>query len=237
MTETELVPLRRDPLLPASPCPVLWRRSARARRVSLRVDPVAGAAVVTLPRRASRAQGLRLLEEHAAWVLRQLDGLTPALELRDGATVPIGGVPHLIRHAPDRTGGAFLEDGVLFVTGAAEFLPRRTERFLRAEALRRIGAAAMRYAGQLGMRPKAIRLKDTRTRWGSCAPDRTLSFTWRLVMAPDWVLDYVVAHEVAHLKEMNHSDRFWAVCEALTPHRAEATSWLKRHGPALMRVG
>jgi predicted metal-dependent hydrolase len=89
--------------------------------------------------------------------------------------------------------------------------------------LRRISAAAQPHAAALGVQPRAIRLKDTRSRWGSCAPDRTLAFSWRLLLAPDWVLDYVVAHEVAHLREMNHSDRFWALCESLTPHREAAT--------------
>jgi predicted metal-dependent hydrolase len=87
------------------------------------------------------------------------------------------------------------------------------------------------------VRPQAIRLKDTRSRWGSCAPDGTLAFSWRLVMAPDWVLDYVVAHEVAHLRELNHSSRFWAHVERLTPHRDAAVEWLRQHGPALLRVG
>ena len=87
------------------------------------------------------------------------------------------------------------------------------------------------------MKPRAIRVKDTRSRWGSCAPDGTLAFSWRLVMAPVWVTDYVVAHEVAHLREMNHSGRFWALVEGLTPHRDAAVEWLRLEGPALLRVG
>jgi predicted metal-dependent hydrolase len=146
-------------------------------------------------------------------------------------------VEHVIRHDPTRRGAAFLEDGALVVTGDPAFVARRVRDFLRAEALRRIGVAARPHAEALGVVPRAIRLKDTRSRWGSCAPDRTLAFSWRLVLAPDWVLDYVVAHEVAHLREMNHSDRFWAHVEARTPHRHAATEWLRRHGAALQRVG
>ncbi len=141
-----------------------------------------------------------------------------------------------MRHEPGRR-VARIEDGALVVGGDAAGLARRVERLLRAEALRRIAARVAVHAAALGVRPAAVRLKDTRTRWGSCAPDRTLSFTWRLVMAPDWVLDYVVAHEVAHLREMNHGPRFWALCESRTPHRAAATAWLKRHGPGLLRAG
>lgn len=237
LPESELVPLRRDPLLPPRPCRVRWLRSARARRVSLRIDAVGGDVVLTLPPRASRKAGLDLLHAHAGWVLSRLEALAPALPFADGARVPIGGQEHVIRHAPDRRGVAFLEKGVLVVTGDVAFLPRRVARFLREEALRRITRAAGPHAEALDVRPRAIRLKDTRSRWGSCAPDRTLAFSWRLLLAPDWVLDYVVAHEVAHLREMNHSDRFWALCESRTPHRAAATAWLRHHGASLLRVG
>ncbi|MCX8135319.1 MAG: M48 family metallopeptidase [Roseococcus sp.] len=237
LPESETIPLRRDPLLPPEPCPVRWRRSARARRVSLRICPAEGAVVVTLPRRFGRPHGLALLTEHAGWVMQRLSALAPERPLTPGSSVPLGGVEHPIRHDPSRRGGAFLEGGAIVATGQPEFVPRRVRDFLRAEALRRIIACARPHAEALGVAPRTIRLKDTKSRWGSCAPDRTLAFSWRLVMAPDWVLDYVVAHELAHLREMNHSPRFWALVEARTPHREAATEWLRRHGPSLLRVG
>jgi len=237
LPDSEVIPLRRDPLLPAEPCPVRWRRSARARRVSLRIDAARGDVVVTLPQRASRKQGVALLAEHAGWVMRKLGGLAPERPFEPGAMVPIGGVEHVIRHEPARRGSALVEDGALVVTGEAAFIARRVRDFLRAEALRRIVVAARPHCEALGVTPSAIRLKDTRSRWGSCAPNRTLAFSWRLILAPDWVLDYVVAHEVAHLREMNHSPRFWAVVESRTPHRHAATAWLRQHGAALQRMG
>ena len=108
---------------------------------------------------------------------------------------------------------------------------------VRLAAERRLITSVGPHATALGVTPRAIRLKDTRSRWGSCAPDGTLAFSWRLVMAPDWVLDYVVAHEVAHLRELNHSARFWAHVDRLTPHRDAAVEWLRVEGPALLRVG
>ncbi|WP_131829780.1 M48 family metallopeptidase, partial [Teichococcus deserti] len=108
---------------------------------------------------------------------------------------------------------------------------------LQAEADRRIRPRVRRHAESLGVVPGPVRLKDTRTRWASCAPDGTLAFSWRLVMAPDWVLDYVVAHEVAHLRELNHSPRFWAALARLSPHHEAAQAWLRARGPALLRVG
>ncbi|WP_084602978.1 M48 family metallopeptidase [Rubritepida flocculans] len=237
LPESETIALRRDPLLPPEPCPVRWRRSARAQNVWLHICPAEGAVVVTLPQRVGRNQGLALLTEHAGWVMQRLAALAPERPLTPGSSVPLGGVEHPIRHDPGRRGGAFLEGGAIVATGQAEFVPRRVRDFLRAEALRRIWASARPHAEALGVAPRAIRLKDTKSRWGSCAPDRTLAFSWRLVMAPGWVLDYVVAHELAHLREMNHSPRFWALVEARTPHRKAATQWLRRHGPSLLRVG
>ena len=218
-------------------CPVRWCRSARARRVSLRIDARAGEVVVTLPMRAARRAGMALLTAHAAWVMQRLAALSPAVELSPGAEVLLGGRPHVVRHDPTARGGAFLDGETIVVTGQPEFLARRVTDFLRAEAKRRITVLAEGHAATLGVKIRAVRLKDTQSRWGSCAPDGVLAFSWRLVMAPDWVLDYVVAHEVAHLRELNHSPRFWAHVETLTTHREAAQDWLRDHGPALLRVG
>ncbi|NKC31842.1 M48 family metallopeptidase [Falsiroseomonas selenitidurans] len=218
-------------------CLVLWRPSSRARRVSLRICPRDGAVVVILPPRVGRRAGLALLRDNGAWVLDHLAALAPALPFVDGAELPIGGQPHRIRHDPARYGGAFVEDQRLVVAGQAPFLARRVRDFLHAEARRRILRLVRPHAGSLGVAARAVRVKDTRTRWGSCAPDGTLAFSWRLVMAPGWVLDYVVAHEVAHLREMNHSPRFWENVARLTPHRAAAVEWLRAQGPTLLRAG
>jgi predicted metal-dependent hydrolase len=237
--ESELVslPAPRGALAPAAQIPVRWHPSTRARRVSLRICPRDGAVIVTLPPRSGRRAGLALLREHEAWVREHLAALSPAVEFAPGAELLLGGTLHVIRHEPRARGGAFLDGHVIVVTGAREFLPRRVADFLRAEAKRRISVLLAPYAAALEVKPRAIRLKDTRSRWGSCAPDGTLAFSWRLVMAPEWVTDYVVAHEVAHLRELNHSPRFWALVEKLTPHREAAVEWLRTEGPALLRVG
>ena len=233
----ETVMLRPRAFMAEVACPVRWHRSARAQRVSLKICPREAAVVVTLPMRGSRRAGMALLTEHAAWVAQRLAAIEAPPALTPGAEIPIGDVPHLIMHEPSRRGPGGIEGQALIVTGAAEFLPRRVCDLLRAEAARRIAVALAPHAKALAVRPAAVRLKDTQTRWGSCAANGTLAFSWRLVMAPDWVLDYVVAHEAAHLRELNHSPRFWALVEARTPHRHAATDWLKRHGPRLLRVG
>lgn len=223
--------------LPSGPARVEWRRSSRARRVSLRIDPTGGAVVVTLPTRATRKAGMALLMGHAEWVANRLAALPEAITFTDGATIPIAGVPHRIRHVANARGVAFLLDQELQVTGAAEFLSRRVRDFLRQEARRRLGALVAAKSGLIGITPKRLTIKDTTSRWGSCAPDKSLALSWRLVMTPPFVQDYVVAHEVAHLRHMNHSARFWAQVDELTPHTKAAIPWLRAEGVRLLRIG
>jgi predicted metal-dependent hydrolase len=223
--------------LPSGLARVEWRRSSRARRVSLRIDPTGGAVVVTLPSRATRKAGMALLMGHADWVTNRLAALPEAVAFTDGAMVPISGVPHRIRHAPAVRGAAFLLEQELHVTGAPEFLPRRVRDFLRREAQRRLGALVAAKAGLLGIVPKRVTMKDTTSRWGSCAPDKSLALSWRLVMAPPFVQDYVVAHEVSHLRHMNHGPKFWSLVDELTPHAKLAIPWLRAEGVRLLRIG
>ena len=214
-----------------------WCRSSRARNVSLRIDARAGAVVVTLPPRKPRREGMALLTLHADWAMQCVAALGPALELANGAEIPLGGTPHVIRHDPDARGDAVLDGKTIIVAGKPEFLAQRVQDLLRMEARRRITTLAADHAATLGVTIRALRLKDTRSRWASCAPDGTLAFSWRLVMAPGWVLDYVVAHEVAHRRELNHSPRFWAHVARLAPKREAAEAWLRDNGPALLRTG
>lgn len=239
LPDSEIVklPSPRGALVPSCEVPVRWRRSGRARHVSMRICPRAGVVVVTLPPLGARRAGLALLRAHADWVREKLAALAPPVAFAPGSELLLGGERHVVRHEPRLRGGAFLDGGAIVVTGAREFLARRLADFLRGEARRRLALLAAPHARALGVKPRGIRVKDTRSRWGSCAPDGTLAFSWRLVMAPGWVTDYVVAHEVAHLREMNHSARFWALVESRTPHREAAVAWLRDQGPQLLRVG
>jgi len=223
-------------LLPHGLTRVHWRRSARARRVSLRIDPREGSVIVTLPPKAAQATGRALLMDHAGWVAERLARLPTPIVLADGAEVPLDGQLLVVEHRPDGR-GTRLVGGTLVVAGEAAFLPRRVLDFLRTEARRRLAAAAVAKAEGAGLQVRRVVVKDTRTRWGSCTADGTLMFSWRLVMAPPEVQDYVVAHEVAHLRHMDHGTRFWALVQTLTPHRAVAMRWLERGGAGLMRIG
>ncbi|OYV36178.1 MAG: zinc metallopeptidase [Rhodospirillales bacterium 20-64-7] len=228
---TELVPVQ------GVLATVAFRRSARAAKISLRIDAAQGGIVITLPMRASRRAGLSLLHAHEAWVAEKLAELPQALPFLPGAVVPVHGVPHIILPSLRGTGGAWIEDGTILVTGAPEFLARRVADCLKRLARQKLTALAAEKARQAGLTPKCVRIKDTRTRWGSCAPDGTIAFCWRLICAPEFVQDYVVGHEVAHLRHMNHGRQFWALTEQLTAHRTEAAAWLAANGQALLRIG
>jgi len=125
----------------------------------------------------------------------------------------------------------------MLVAGRLEYLPRRVIDFMKREAKRDLERAALRHAMMLGVRVKAIRLRDQTSRWGSCTATGHLSFSWRLIMAPPFVLDYLAAHEVAHLREMNHSRRFWRLVESVCEDRERARAWLLAEGPALHAIG
>lgn len=223
--------------LPGGPARVEWRRSRRARRVSLRIDPRGGAVVVTLPPRAGRNAGMALLMDHADWVAERLAALPGVVSFADGALIPLHGIDHRIRHHPGRGVPVRVEERDIVVSGDAEFLSRRVADFLRAEARRRLSALVAQKAAQAGLVARRVTVKDTRSRWGSCAASGNLAFSWRLVMAPRHVQDYVAAHEVAHLRHMNHGSRFWTLVNELTPHTDAAVIWLRTEGPRLLRIG
>ncbi len=227
--------------LPGGDMPVRWRRCTRARRVSLRIDPRAGAVVVTLPSRTARAAGLALLHAHAHWAAGRLAALPDVVRLDDGAMVLVDGRFRIIRHRPEARRGVWLEADEIRVSGERAFLTRRVTDFLRAEARLRLSRLATQIALQDAagpdLLPARLSIKDTATRWGSCSSDRGVMFSWRLVMAPPEIQHYVVAHELAHLRHLDHGEAFWRLVERLTPHRTQAEAWLKQNGPALLRTG
>lgn len=223
--------------LPGRTAPITWRRSARARRISLRIEPRGGGVIVTLPARASYAAGRAVLLTYRDWVAERLDRLPAPVALGDGAMVMLDGTPRRIVHRSDARGTAWLESGDIHVAGDAAFIARRVGDWLRAYARRQLGQMAREKAAGAGLALRRVTIKDTSSRWGSCTASGTLMFSWRLVMAPPPVQDYVVGHEVAHLKHMNHSAAFWSLTDRLTPHRTAADAWLAAHGAGLMRVG
>ncbi len=217
--------------------PLTVRRSDRARRIILRLDSAGDGATVTVPPGVPFDEGLAMARRKAGWIVARLDALPPRVPFADGAVVPFLGEAHRVRHAPGGRRGVWREDGEIRVSGAAEHLARRLGDWMRREARCVISPRVMDLVARLGRHDVRISIRDPRTRWGSCSARGTLSFSWRLVMAPLPVLDYVVAHEVAHLAERGHGPRFWRTVAGLADDVDWARAWLNCHGAGLHRFG
>ncbi|ALK11021.1 M48 family metallopeptidase [Blastochloris viridis] len=221
---------------------VAVKRSVRARRYTLRLRTAERDAVLTVPKRGSLAEATAFAERHAAWLMARLRRLPPQIEFVAGASVPVRGVPHLIEHRPDARGTVWVEPGAdgaprLMVAGEAPHVGRRVRDHLVRLARAELTTASARHAATVGRRIARITIRDARSRWGSCSSSGRLSFSWRIVMAPPAVIDYLAAHEVAHLVHLDHSRRFWDLVAKLCPEHAAARLWLKRHGAGLHRYG
>ena len=221
-------------ILPGDPPIALTlKRSPRARRVSLRVSGVDGRVTLTLPRGISESQAIEFAHEKSGWLRSQLARRPDVILVRDGVEVPVEGETRRISLTTGRR--IQIDARTLYIPGPQERMAARTRSWLRTLARDRLVAASDHYAARLDLPYSRITLRDTRSRWGSCSSSGGLSYSWRLILAPPDVLRYVAAHEVAHLKEMNHSAAFWDVVERLMPDYQTHRGWLRQNGTALHR--
>jgi predicted metal-dependent hydrolase len=221
---------------------VRLQRHRRARRYTLRVQSVAREVVLTMPPRGSVREARAFAQKHGAWIAARLKKLPQPAPFADGLMLPLRGELHRIEHRPRQRGTVWIELGddgsrLLCVAGEAVHLPRRLLDYLKREARRELEAASRRAAAQLGVRIKRVSVRDQSSRWGSCSTTGVLSYSWRLILAPPFVLEYLAAHEVTHLVEMNHSRAFWRLVARLYPNVARAKTWHDHHGPDLHRYG
>ncbi|MFP3921597.1 MAG: M48 family metallopeptidase [Dichotomicrobium sp.] len=240
-------------------CPLEVRRSPRATRLSLKVSHTRRAAILTLPRRARLEDAGDFVARHLDWLRDQTEKLPQPVPLACGAVVPLRGIAHQLEFigpvraesvvSRDSTGdgvwqGYWADAGVaeqgvplprLRVSGAPEHAPRRLADWLKGQARADLSSRVEHHAEALGVAPKRIGVRDQATRWGSCSCSGSLSFSWRLIFAPGFVLDYVAAHEVAHLREMNHGPRFWRLVKDTMPEMNAARRWLREYGAELHR--
>jgi predicted metal-dependent hydrolase len=218
------------------------RRHRRARRYTLRIHPTDREAILTMPPRGLIAEAREFAQLHGGWIAARLGRLPKAAPFQPGTVVPLRGTPHRIVHRAGVRGTVWTEtresgDKVLCVAGGYEHIDRRIHDFLKREARRDLHKVALDYAEMLGVRVKRLSIRDQSSRWGSCTSAGSLSFSWRLILAPPFVLDYLAAHEVAHLVEMNHSPRFWRVVAKICPSVERAKKWLDTYGNDLHRYG
>lgn len=236
------------------------RRHPAARRLTLRVSQTRRSVVVTVPMQCDLVEAGSFLHRNIDWVRERLGSIPEPIALESGAVVPLRGEPHTLHFTGVRdrgprvrrirpVGGTAAAGGLdpassaappyakLQVTGPFEYATQRLIDWLCEEARHDLDARVVHHAANLGLTAKRITVRDQSSRWGSCSTTGTLSFSWRLILAPPLILDYVAAHEVAHLKEMNHGPRFWALVRRTMPQMDEARQWLQIYGMDLHKYG
>jgi len=217
--------------------PLAVHRVRGARRVIVRVDPDTDGIRLTLPWHTALAEGLEFLDQQRRWIAKRLGALSPRVPFAPGAIIPILGIDHCIHHVPDGRRGIWTDGTEIHVSGALEHLARRLGEWLKKQAKAAIAERVSQKTTLIGKKAGRISIRDTRSRWGSCAIDGKLNFSWRIYMMPEFVFDHIVAHEVAHLAEHNHGPRFHALVGSLTAELDRAEAWLSVHGAKLHRIG
>jgi predicted metal-dependent hydrolase len=218
------------------------RRHPQARRYTLRIIAATHEIVLTIPPRGNLKEARAFAQKNGGWIAARLGRLPAAVPFAHGTVVPVRGVDHRIEHRRGARGTVWSEIGsdgtrLLCVAGEAPHVGRRVADHLRREAKRDLEAATRGYAARLGVTVRRVSIRDQASRWGSCSTTGVLSYSWRLILAPGFVLDYLAAHEVAHLLEMNHSPRFWRTVLGMCPDTRRAKQWLDTHGAGLHRYG
>ncbi len=226
----------------SAPIRIRLRTNPRARRYSLSVPAGKSGPVLTIPANGNVSRAEKFARQHISWLVARLDQRSGAVEFLPDEIVPLRGEDHRIVASGGVRGlvsALEIEGGLpeLHVPGGSEHVPRKLTDWLKSQARADLTEAATRHAAKIDRKISAISIRDTRSRWGSCSSTGRLSFSWRLILAPAEILDYVAAHEVAHLREMNHSGRFWSLCTELAPQTPEARAWLKQNGTDLHRYG
>lgn len=227
--------------------PVILRRNARARRIILKISRKNREIILTMPSGSSEAEAMDFAVSQAHWIKLRIEKQLPGVAFVDGAEIPLRDIIHKVEHKPNQRGTVWTDgEGetpvdetlpVIFVAGDERHLARRLRDWLKQQARLDLLQSVDRHGQQMGLRAKGITIRDQTTRWGSCSSSGVLSFSWRLILAPPHVLDYVAAHEVAHLEEMNHGPEFWKLVEHRLPDYKHAQKWLKQYGAKLHIYG
>jgi predicted metal-dependent hydrolase len=238
MRKTNSIALSRALLkIDGRPVEVLMRLNPRARRLIVKVHPSTGEITVVAPSKRAMTHALDFARGESDWIAKKLARVPQPVAFDIGAAIPIRGQMMRIEAGERGPAPVWIEGGVIRVSGRAEHAPRRIRDFLKREARQRLGERTAHFSQFVTQKPKRIVIRDTASRWGSCSAARVLSYSWRLIFAPDDVLDYVVAHEVAHLVEMNHGARFWRLVGEMMPGYEPYQGWLSSHGTELHRYG
>lgn len=218
--------------------PLVVRQSPKAKRITLRLKPEAGGEVIlTLPLFYSKKQVFGFIEKSMPWLQKQMAKNPPKLVYVNGMILPIFGKNYELRHKPSGSFRSWWGDEHLLVHAPVEKFESSVQKSLHQVAKQFLTQRTKFYADRLAKSVNRVTLRDTRSRWGSCSANGNISYSWRLIFAPEQVADYVCAHEVAHLIEMNHSPQFWEIVEDFCPDYKKFRQWLRQNGKSLFQYG
>ena len=214
---------------------LFFEKKRKTKNIRLRLNP-SGNIILTCPWYCRKAKAISFAEENLEWIKKQTENKIPPIRFQHNDTLTILGTTYQICHNPKHKYGVLCQENLLIVGGDAEFIHRRITDFAKKELYVYIQEKAFQLAEKLNEKPHKITLRNTSTRWGSCSSRKDLNFCWKLVFAPRFVIDYIIAHEVSHLKEMNHSSAFWKTVALLESEHAEAQIWLRKNGKYLQAI-
>ncbi len=211
--------------------PVIFERSLKSKAIKIIPNLAKRTIKISYPIYVLKKKAVEFLENNKSWISKQLENIPETINISDNTDINFIGDKYKIRHVPTARRGVWIEDNYIFVSGDKEFLNRRVKDFLKVEFKKYLNLRVKFYADKINKSYNKISIKDTSSRWGSCASNGNLSFSWRLCFSPIGVIDYVVAHEVAHLKELNHSNNFWKIVYDICEYNVdEAIKWLSDKG-------
>lgn len=208
-------------------------RSNRLGKLVLRIDSKERIPVLSVPRFCSQKHAVNFVNENMDWILQSLAKLPEIKKFSDGEKISLFGQSVTITHRPEEKGGVWLENDLLCVSGEAQFLHRRVRDYIKKRAKDEFYSRSKKLADRIGCKLNDVTIKDTKSRWGSCSSLNNINYSWRIALAPDFVIDYLMAHEVSHLKHQDHSPDFWRCVETLCPEWSRGNTWLRRNGKCL----
>lgn len=208
-------------------------QSASSKRLTLRIDAQERMPVLSVPKYCSQRRAIAFVNENLDWIYESLQKLPPIKEFTDGENISLFGQNIILRHINQLRGGVYLENGILYVCGDSQFMHRRVKDYIKKQAAQKFLQLSTQFAQQLGYQIHSVCIKDTKSRWGSCSTLRNINYSWRIALAPSFVIEYLMAHEVAHLKHPDHSDEFWHCVAELYPRWQQGRDWLQKNGKSL----
>lgn len=203
------------------------------KRLTLRIDSKKRKAILTMPYLCSKKKAYEFIASKQEWIEKHLADLPKTKDFEDKETISLFGKPIQICHLPNSLKSAYTENNTLYIGGDIAFLHRRVKDFIKKEAKKNFLKISRELATQINCKIENVQIKDTKSRWGSCSSLNNINYSWRIALAPDYVINYLMAHEVSHLKHKDHSYRFWRCVKELYPDATKGKNWLKTNGKSL----